>query len=38
MKHFLNEADYLEDEKTSEIKYEYSEGDVYAMAGASRNH
>ncbi|MDQ7089285.1 MAG: Uma2 family endonuclease [Methylococcales bacterium] len=37
-KYHLSEAEYLEGEKTSEIKHEYSEGDVYAMAGASRNH
>jgi len=37
-KHFLSEADYLEGEKVSEIKHEYINGDVYAMAGASRNH
>lgn len=37
-KHFLSEADYLEGEKISEIKHEYSEGEVYAMTGASRNH
>ena len=30
--------DYLEIEKTSEIKHEYIAGLIYAMAGASRNH
>ena len=34
----LSEAEYLEGEKISEIKHEYIEGEVYAMAGASRNH
>lgn len=35
---YLNEHDYLEGEKISEIKYEYIDGEVYAMAGASKNH
>lgn len=34
----LSEQDYLEGEKTSTIKYEYIDGEVYAMAGASKNH
>ncbi len=34
----LSEVEYLEAEKTSKFKHEYSEGEVYAMAGASRNH
>ncbi|MBS3951991.1 MAG: Uma2 family endonuclease [Methylomicrobium sp.] len=36
--HPLSEQDYLEGEKLSEIKHEYIDGDVYAMAGASKNH
>lgn len=35
---YLSEADYLAGELISEIKHEYIQGDVYAMAGASRNH
>jgi Uma2 family endonuclease len=35
---FLSVADYLEGEKLSTIKHEYIAGDVYAMAGGSRNH
>ena len=35
---YLSEQDYLEGEKTSTIKYEYINGEVYAMAGASKNH
>jgi len=35
---FISETDYLAGEKISEIKYEYIDGQVYAMAGASKNH
>ncbi len=35
--HF-SEADYLSAELVSEIKHEYVNGEVYAMAGASKNH
>ncbi len=35
---FISERDYLDGEKISEIKHEYIDGDVYAMAGASKNH
>lgn len=34
----ISETDYLEGEKVSQIKHEYVDGDVYAMAGASKNH
>ncbi len=34
----ISEQDYLEGEKTSDIKYEYMDGYVYAMSGASNNH
>lgn len=34
----ISETDYLEGEQVSEIKHEYVDGDVYAMAGASKNH
>lgn len=30
--------DYLEAEKTSEVRHEYVAGDLYAMAGASEEH
>jgi len=30
--------DYLEGEKDSQIRYEFVNGEVYAMAGASDNH
>ncbi len=33
-----SEEDYLLCEKTSDIKHEYIDGYVYAMAGASENH
>lgn len=35
---FISEAEYLAGELISEIKHEYIDGDVYAMAGASRSH
>jgi len=35
---YISEQDYLEGEKISEIKHEYIDGNVYAMAGASKNH
>jgi Uma2 family endonuclease len=34
----ISEDDYLSGELVSEIKHEYVDGAVYAMAGASRNH
>ena len=30
--------DYLENEKTSDVRHEYLDGEVYAMAGTSRRH
>lgn len=35
---YISEQAYLENENLSEIKHEYIDGDVYAMAGASKNH
>ena len=35
---FLSIEQYLENEKNSEIKYEYIHGLIYAMAGASDEH
>ncbi|MGZ5017256.1 MAG: Uma2 family endonuclease [Methylobacter sp.] len=35
---WISEEDYLAGELTGEIKHEYIDGYVYAMAGASRNH
>lgn len=35
---YLSPEDYLEAEKSSPIKHEYHNGDVYAMAGASDEH
>ncbi|MBK7300754.1 MAG: Uma2 family endonuclease [Moraxellaceae bacterium] len=35
---FMSEEEYLESEKKSELKREYINGQVYAMAGASSNH
>lgn len=35
---YISEQEYLEGEKISEIKHEYVDGNVFAMAGASKNH
>jgi len=35
---FISTEDYLENELSSEVKHEFINGDVYAMAGASTNH
>lgn len=35
---WISETEYLEGEQLSQIKHEYIDGQVYAMAGASRNH
>jgi Uma2 family endonuclease len=34
----LSEEDYLAGELASEVKHEYIDGQVYAMAGVSKNH
>jgi Uma2 family endonuclease len=34
----ITEQDYLSDELLSHTKHEYIDGQVYAMAGASKNH
>ncbi|MBH1970479.1 Uma2 family endonuclease [Moraxellaceae bacterium AER2_44_116] len=34
----ISEAEYLTGEKLSDIKHEYIDGEVYAMAGASASH
>ncbi len=36
--HFISEQEYLQGELIAEIRHEYIDGEVYAMAGASRNH
>jgi Uma2 family endonuclease len=35
---FISEDEYLQGEMIAEIRHEYIDGEVYAMAGASRNH
>ncbi len=34
----ISVTDYLEGEKSSQVKHEYIDGEVYAMAGTSKNH
>jgi Uma2 family endonuclease len=34
----ITEDDYLQEEKISELKHEYVDGSVYAIAGTSKNH
>ena len=34
----ISEQDYLEGEKLADIRHEYSDGQVYAMAGTSKRH
>ncbi len=34
----ISEEEYLEGELISDIRYEYIDGHVYAMSGASKNH
>jgi Uma2 family endonuclease len=36
--HYITAAEYLEGERGAEIKHEYVDGEVYAMAGESRRH
>jgi Uma2 family endonuclease len=36
--HFISVEDYLRDERTREYKHEFLYGEIYAMAGASKNH
>jgi Uma2 family endonuclease len=38
IKHEITEAEYLEGELYSDVKHELIDGEVYAMAGASKNH
>ncbi len=35
---FITEEEYLAGELDSDIKHEYIDGDIYAMAGTSKNH
>lgn len=35
---FITEEEYLSGELISETKHEYIDGDIYAMAGTSKNH
>ncbi len=35
---YIGEQDYLEGEKVRETKHEYFDGEIFAMAGASRSH
>ena len=35
---YISEQDYLAGERNSALKHEYVQGEIYALAGASRNH
>src|SRR5687768_8667336 len=35
---YITAAEYLEGEKLSEVRHEYIDGEVYAMAGATIRH
>ena len=35
---YLSQAEYLQLEEQSDLKHEYIDGEVYAMAGASDRH
>ncbi|NEQ83665.1 MAG: Uma2 family endonuclease, partial [Moorea sp. SIO2I5] len=35
---YISQEDYLSQEEESSIKHEYSDGEIYAMAGASDAH
>jgi len=35
---FLTEEEYLTGERVSEVKHEYVDGEIFAMAGASKKH
>lgn len=35
---YISEQDYLEGEKVREMKHEYFDGEIFAIAGASRSH
>ncbi len=35
---YISEHEYLEDEKQREFKCEYIDGEIFAMAGAGKNH
>lgn len=35
---FISVRDYLEGEKTSDVRHEYLDGEVFAMSGESRRH
>lgn len=36
--HYITAAEYLEGERGAEIKHEYVDGEIYAMAGATVRH
>jgi Uma2 family endonuclease len=35
---YITEQEYLDDEKDAETKHEYVDGEIFAMAGAKKNH
>ena len=38
VRHFISEQDYLQGELMADVRHELIDGEVFAMAGASRNH
>jgi Uma2 family endonuclease len=36
--HYITEQEYLDSEKLREIRHEYFDGEIFAMAGGSSNH
>jgi Uma2 family endonuclease len=36
--HYMTEQEYLDSEKRREVRHEYIDGEIYAMAEGSRNH
>lgn len=38
VQHFISEQEYLQGELVADVRHELIDGEVFAMAGASRNH
>jgi Uma2 family endonuclease len=35
---YITEQEYLDDEKNADVRHEYADGEIFAMAGAKKNH